>query len=74
MYYNVAEVLCQVKNKIYFHLIEVMLEGLSRSHFIREELIAFGARTEIVFGMVESAIITESAVGVNLSNREIEVG
>jgi hypothetical protein len=51
-----------------------MLESLSRSHFIREELIAFGARTEIVFGMVESAIIAESAVGVNLSNRDIEVG
>ena len=51
-----------------------MLESLSRSHFIREKLIAFGARTEIVFGMVESAIIAESAVGVNLSNRDIEVG
>tara|TARA_R100000544_G_scaffold36607_2_gene25255 strand:- start:4 stop:198 length:195 start_codon:yes stop_codon:yes gene_type:complete len=62
MYYNVAEVLCQVKNKIYFHLIEVMLEGLSRSHFIREKLIAFGARAEIVFGVIESAIIAMRAI------------
>jgi len=74
MYYNVAEVLCQVKNKIYFHLIEVILEGFSRSHFIREKLIAFGARTEVIFTIVETAIIADGAVGVNLSYRDIEVG
>ena len=62
MYYNVAQGLCQVKNKIYFHLIEVMLEGFSRSHFIREKLIAFGARAEVIFGMVKPAIVAMRAV------------